>query len=123
MLIFVLAIGGLVGYARFRLGRHHVVACLACRSTDGATGPMNVLVLGSDRRSGDTAAASGPTRSPAPRRLQGVEGHPGEPPRDLRVKAPNGEFVKINSFYNQGPAAMVQAVTRSPACRSTTTWR
>src|SRR5437016_2125970 len=34
MLVFLLAAGGLVGYARFRLGRHHVVACLAWRSTD-----------------------------------------------------------------------------------------
>ena len=111
MLIFVLGVGGIVGYARFRLGRHHVVACQTCRSTDGATGPMNVLVLGSDKRPGD---AAGGQRADTIALLH-IDFKTSKAvlvslPRDLRVKAPNGEFVKINSFYTQGPAAMVQAV-------------
>src|SRR5467141_1896757 len=53
MLAVVLGVCGLIGYARFRLGRHAKVACAACRSSDGATSPMNVLVLGSDKRPGD----------------------------------------------------------------------
>jgi len=111
MLVFVLAAGGLVGYARFRLGRHHVVACLACRSTDGATGPMNVLVLGSDRRPGDTAGSQrADTIALLHVDFKASKAILVSLPRDLRVKAPNGQFVKINSFYNQGPTAMVQAV-------------
>jgi LCP family protein required for cell wall assembly len=111
MLIFLLGAGGLVGYARFRLGRHHVVACLACRSTDGATGPMNVLVLGSDRRPGDPAEGQrADTIALLHVDFKGSKAILVNLPRDLRVKAPDGQFVKINSFYNQGPAAMVQAV-------------
>src|SRR2546427_1572829 len=111
MLIFVLAAGALVGYARFRLGRHRVVACLACRSTDGATGPMNVLVLGSDGRPGESAGSQrADTIALLHIDFKASKATLVSLPRDLRVKAPNGEFVKINSFYNQGPAAMVQAV-------------
>ncbi|HYR61135.1 MAG TPA: LCP family protein [Actinomycetota bacterium] len=112
VLVGLLGAGGLVGYARFRLGRHHVVPCAACRSTDGATAPMNVLVLGSDRRPGDTGAGQ---RADTIALLH-VDFKTSKAilvnlPRDLRVKAPNGDAVKINSFYNDGPTAMVQAVT------------
>jgi LCP family protein required for cell wall assembly len=118
-LVVFLVAGGLAGYARFRLGRHHTVSCGACRSTDGATAPMNVLVLGSDKRPADNSA--GPASDTSGQRadtiaLLHVDFKASKAilvslPRDLRVKAPDGQFVKINSFYNQGPTAMVQAVT------------
>ena len=124
-LVVVQIAGGIVGYARFKLGRHKTVACSACLSTDSTTAPMNVLVLGSDSRAGMT-----------PQQLQqydptGQDRNSGQRadtiavlhvnfktskailvslPRDLRVKAPDGTFVKINSFYNKGATAMVQAV-------------
>ena len=111
MLVVVLSVGGLVGYARFRLGRHHVVACAACRSTDGATGPMNVLVLGSDRLPDDSAESQrADTIALLHVDFKSSKAILVNLPRDLRVKAPDGQFVKINSFYNQGSTAMVQAV-------------
>jgi LCP family protein required for cell wall assembly len=111
MLVVVLGAGGLVGYARFRLGRHHVVACAACRSSDGATAPMNVLVLGSDRRPGDNSDGQrADTIALLHIDFKSSKAILVNLPRDLRVKAPDGQFVKINSFYNQGPTAMVQAV-------------
>src|ERR1700716_2937106 len=111
MLVVVLGAGGLVGYARFRLGRHHVVACAARRSSDGATAPMNVLVLGSDRRPGDNSDGQrADTIALLHIDFKASKAILVNLPRDLRVKAPDGQFVKINSFYNQGPTAMVQAV-------------
>ena len=101
--------GGLLAYARFKFW-HTTVACAACRASTG--GPVNVLVLGSDQRPGatgsgqraDTIAILHIDFKTSKAVLVSV-------PRDLRVKAPNGEFVKINSFYNQGATAMVQAMT------------
>jgi LCP family protein required for cell wall assembly len=111
MLAVVLGLGGLIGYARFRLGRHHKVACATCRSSDGATAPMNVLVLGSDRRPGDSSEGQrADTIALLHVDFKASKAILVNVPRDLRVKAPDGQFVKINSFYNQGPTAMVQAV-------------
>lgn len=118
VLVLILVAGGLAGYARFRLGRHHTVSCGACRATNGTTAPMNILVLGSDKRPADNSA--GPATDTSGQRadtiaLLHVDFTASKAilvslPRDLRVKAPDGQFVKINSFYNQGATAMVQAV-------------
>jgi LCP family protein required for cell wall assembly len=111
MLAVVLGVGGLIGYARFRLGRHAKVACAACRSSDGATSPMNVLVLGSDKRPGDSPDGQrADTIALLHVDFRASKAILVNVPRDLRVKAPDGQFVKINSFYNQGPTAVVQAV-------------
>ncbi len=113
-LVIALVGGGVVAYAFFKLGPHKTVACPACRAKGGAgSGPINVLVLGSDERSdpneqkgqrADTIAILNVDFKTSKAVLVSL-------PRDLRVKAPNGQFVKINSFYNEGATAMVQAVT------------
>lgn len=113
-----LASGGIFVYARVRLNQAKVT-CGACRvdtASSALAGPMNILVLGSDARPGqaelgqraDTIAILHVDFSSTPSAGKAVLINI---PRDLRVKAPDGQFVKINSFYNTGPSAMVQAVT------------
>lgn len=86
--------------------------------------PMNVLVLGSDSRAnltpeqqesfGDTEAVSG-RRADTVFLLHLDEEREQvvlvQFPRDLRVQDPQGETVKINSVYEQGPEAMIETVS------------
>lgn len=125
LLVVIVAAAAIVGYARFKLGRHKTVSCGACEATDSTSVPMNVLVLGSDSRAGMTPQElqqydpTGQDRKSGQRAdtiavlhidFKASKAILISLPRDLRVKAPDGSFVKINSFYNQGPTAMVQAV-------------
>ncbi|HEX2180144.1 MAG TPA: LCP family protein [Actinomycetota bacterium] len=86
--------------------------------------PMNVLVLGSDSREGLSAEQQqsfGDTEVVPGRRADTIMMlHLDEErekavlvhfPRDLRVTNPEGEQVKINSIYSQGPDAMVETVS------------
>jgi len=100
------------------------VTCSSCTAQAGS-GPMNVLVLGSDSRSVldpqdlQHYDPSGQDRSSGQRADSIVLLHvdPGSAkavalafPRDLKVPAPHGGYQKINGFYNAGPSAMVRAV-------------
>jgi LCP family protein required for cell wall assembly len=124
-LALVLVSGSVFAYARIRLGRHEVTPCPSCRAGHVA-GPMNVLVMGSDSRAGLSQQdlqyfdPTGQDRNSGQRAdtiaILHIDFKTSKAvliniPRDLRVKAPSGQFVKINSFYNQGPSAVVQAVT------------
>ena len=110
-LLLVVIAGSLVAYARFKLGRHKSIPCHSCQAV-APSASMNVLVLGSDRRPGDTGNGQrADTIAVLHVDFASSKAVLVSLPRDLRVKAPNGQFVKINSFYNDGPTSMVQAVT------------
>ncbi|GAC1362152.1 MAG: LCP family protein [Actinomycetota bacterium] len=113
VLVVAVVLSSMVAYASVKLGSR-TVTCRTCRlaTASGSGGSVNVLVLGSDARAGqpqlgqraDTIALFHVDLKTSHAVLINV-------PRDLRVKAPDGRFVKINSFYDEGPSAVVQAVT------------
>jgi LCP family protein required for cell wall assembly len=121
-LVMIVAAVALYLHTRALVDRNGA-ACPSCAAL--GSGPMNVLVLGSDsravldpqdlqhydplgndRNSGQRADSIvllhiDPTAAKAVALAL---------PRDLKVPAPNGGFQKINGYYNQGVSAMVKAV-------------
>ncbi|HMC80428.1 MAG TPA: LCP family protein [Acidimicrobiia bacterium] len=124
LLVLGIAGGGLFLYTQAKINGRGVL-CPSCSATQDPGGAMNVLVLGSDSRAVldpqdlQHYDPLGADRSSGQRADSIVLLHV-DPrsaravavalPRDLRVKSPNGQYAKINGFYNQGVSAMVQAV-------------
>ncbi|GAC1370385.1 MAG: hypothetical protein NVSMB32_14790 [Actinomycetota bacterium] len=127
VLVLLVAAGGLLFYVKWRLGQHgfQCPTCTSATTNQPAGAPFNVLVLGSDSREGLSAAdlqyfdPTGQDRNSGQRSDSIVVVHVDPKrakavaialPRDLMVTDAKGHNVKINSFYNQGPSAVVQEV-------------
>ena len=124
ILVLAIAAFALVFYTRARLAKS-AVSCTSCVTPVGNS-PFNILVLGSDSREGLSAAdlkyfdPTGVDRTSGQRSDSMVILHvePGSAkavalalPRDLLVKDSSGHSVKINSFYQNGPEAVVKEVS------------
>lgn len=122
-LVLVVAASALLFYTRQKLN-HSAISCTSC-VTPAGTDPFNVLILGSDSREGLSAAdlkyfdPTGQDRNSGQRSdsivVMHVDPDAGKAvalalPRDLMVTDTKGNRVKINSFYNNGPQAVVQEV-------------
>src|SRR2546421_4359050 len=124
LLVLVVAGAGLFLYTQAKINGQGVV-CSSCSASRDPGGAMNVLVLGSDSRAVLDPQdlrhydPSGADRNSGQRAdsivLLHVDPRSAKAvaialPRDLRVKAPNGQYAKVNGFYNQGVSTMVQVV-------------
>jgi len=122
LLIFLMILGLIAGvillYAnvRFRSNRQNVKGL----ADNQASGPTNVLILGSDTRENLTAEERKSFGTVPGKRADTIillhldEGKKKavmvQFPRDLKLTSPGGRVGKINGVYNQGADAMVQAV-------------
>ncbi len=127
-MVLVLA-GGIYGYLRYRLGQVKSINCATCTAVaDGA--PYNVLLVGSDSRTGNTGAAArafGSTSQVGGQRSDTIKILHVDPasgtarllsiPRDTYVElsdVPSGSGLatdnKINTAFNDGPGPLVQTI-------------